>query len=97
VGHQGNVTVRPLPDKSEARYVWKGAENLCAIQGSKVTAGMLPVAQWCHIDEPVLLQGPLAELSPILVEYGRYEPERGWQLRAAGQPDPWAVAEVWNG
>lgn len=97
VGHQGNVTIRPVPAKNEAMHVWKGANGLCTVQGSQEIPGVIPVAHWCHVDNQLLLQGAMAEMSPVLIEYGRYEPERGWELRAAGQPDPWNVAEVRNG
>jgi hypothetical protein len=98
VGAQRNVTIRPVPDASEAMYVWKGADALSTLQGSVETRGLLPVGSWCHLDDQILLQGALAAASPFLVEYARYDTgSEAWELRPAGAPDPWAVAEIPNG
>jgi hypothetical protein len=98
VGPQRNVSIRPAPDATEdAMHVWRGADFLATLQGSKETLGLLPAGGLCHLYDPALIQGALAGLSPFLVDYARYEVGTGWELRAQGQPDIWAVSEVPNG
>ncbi|MGV1048227.1 MAG: choice-of-anchor R domain-containing protein [Solirubrobacterales bacterium] len=96
VGPQRNVTIRSQPASTTARYVWKGSDNLCTLQGSRETLGLLPAAGYCHINDPILLQGSMAQVSPFLIEYARYSVGDGWELRAAEQPDPWLIGEVKN-
>lgn len=97
VGPQRNVTIRPIPDKSTAKYLWMGETKLATLQRTRVTLGLLPVAQWCELDNQKLLQGPMAKVSPFFVGYAGYDVDGGWRLNPARQPDPWSIGEVQNG
>lgn len=96
VNPQRWALIRKQPAPTEARYLWRNG-TLCTLQGKPVLPGLLPVGEWCHIDDPLLLQGALATASPFFIESASYSPEAGWQLRAAGEPDPWKIGETLDG
>ena len=96
IGHQGDVTIRTVGTPTATPYIWRGADNLCTAQGSRTPLGVLPTGQWCAIDNPLLLQGAMANVSPFLIGQARYSPEGGWEVRPVEQPDPWAIGEVVN-
>ena len=89
------VSIRKQPTKS-AQYIWrKGA--LYTLQGRPVSPGLLPVGTWCALDDETLLRGAMATVSPFFIEYASYTADSGWQLRAAGEPDPWVMGGTLDG
>lgn len=96
VGALRLVTVREQPARSAAQYVWREGA-LYTLQGRPASPGLLPVGEWCHLDNATLLQGPLVGASPFFVEGASYSPGSGWQLWAAGEPDPWRIGETRDG
>lgn len=97
IGHQGDVTIRRMGTPDNGGYVWRGADALSTVQGSRAVLGALPVGQWCALDNPSLVQGVLAASSPFLIGHARYSPDGGWEIRPAEQPDPWAIGGVADG
>lgn len=96
VNHQRYALIRKAPAQASAQYVWRDG-SLFTLQGTPAPAGVLPVGEWCHIDNPLLRQGALAEAATFFVEGARYAPGNGWTLRAAGEPDPWRIGEMRDG
>lgn len=88
--------IRKQPDSTSARFVWREGA-LFTLQGKPVSPGLLPVGEWCVIDNPILLQGALATASPFFIESASYTVDQGWQLRAAGEADPWRIGETLDG
>lgn len=96
VNPQRWALIRKQPARATAQYLWRDGA-LYTLQGKPVSPGLLPVGEWCHIDNPLMLQGALATASPFFIESATYTPDSGWQLRAAGEPDPWAIGETLDG
>lgn len=96
VNPQRFAIIRTQPDKSTAKYIWRKG-SLFTLQGTPVPKGLLPVGEWCYLDNTSLLEGALADASPFFIEYAQYREGSGWTLRAAAEPDPWQVGMVRDG
>jgi hypothetical protein len=96
VNPQRAAIISVQPDRASAQYVWRKG-SLYTLQGQQVTAGLLPVGEWCHLDNKALLAGALQDASPFFVEYASYSVNGGWVLRAEAEPDPWDVGTVKDG
>lgn len=90
------VTIRTLPTRSSALYLWREG-TLYTAQGRAVAAGALPVGEWCHLDRVSLLRGALADASPFFVEKASYSPGGGWRLEGPGEVDPWEAGVTLDG
>lgn len=96
VNHQRYVLIRKAPAPEAAQFVWRNG-TLFTAQGLPAAPGLMPVGEWCQIDNPLLRQGALAGAMTFFVEGARYSVGSGWTLRAAGESDPWQIGEVDDG
>lgn len=81
-----SVVVSAKADKSTARWIWQGQNDLVDMYGQPAEPGLLPAGEWVKLGDASDL-GPWSALSPIFVERVEYSANRGWVLTPENTDD----------